>query len=118
MLAKPLFRHAASWMTGLAETCAATAFAQDWYGVLHAGKGWKSPADMEFSITANVPAVGNFEGGYEAELDYDSGLGVGVALGRAFGNGQLEGELGYRTSKIGGFEAPPATVKVNGVLRF
>lgn len=45
-------------------------------------------------------------------MDYDSGWGVGVALGRAFGNWRLEGEPGYRTSKIGGFEVQDVMVEV------
>lgn len=114
MSANPLFRHAAAWMAGLAATCAATAFAQDWYGALHIGKGWKSPAHVDHAVT-NVPMPAwspwrEFDSSYNAEMDYDSGWGLGAALGRAFGNWRLEGELGYRTSKIDDFHVQEMTI--------
>ena len=87
----------------------AFAFAQDWYGALHAGKGWKSPSDMTMPFDLTVNPAENFPdnqfvGSYEGDLRYKSGWGVGVALGRAYGNWRVEGELGYRTSKISGFD--------------
>ena len=94
---------------------AAQASAQDWYGALHGGKGWKNPAHMDFTVTTALPETlpwDELDGTYEADLDYDSGWGVGAALGRAFGNWRLEGELGYRVSKIGGFEVQGVMIEV------
>ena len=93
----------------------ASAFAQDWYGALHVGKGWKSPADMTMPFDLAAPSTENFPdnrfvGSYEGDLKYKSGWGVGAALGRAYGNWRVEGELGYRASKISGFEASPDEV--------
>ena len=91
------------------------ALAQDWYGALHVGKGWKSPAHMDFTVTRALPETlpwDELDGIYEADLDYDSGWGVSAALGYTFGNWRLEGELGYRTSKIGGFEVQDIMVEV------
>ena len=80
------------------------ASAQDWYSALHVGKGWKQPAHMDFNAPSfRHPSVGLVvDPTYEADLDYDSGWGIGGALGRSFGNWRLEGELGYRKSDIGG----------------
>ena len=96
----------------LASTFAA---AQDWYGALHVGKGWKSPADMDFTVTTALPETlpwDELDGIYQAELDYDSGWGIGGALGRTYGDWRLEGELGYRASDIGGFEVQDVMVEV------
>ena len=85
----------------------ASAAARDWYGALHVGKGWKDPAHMAFAVTMTLPEEApwdEFDGTYKADLEYDSGLGIGAAVGRAFGNWRLEGELSYRVSKIDGFE--------------
>lgn len=85
----------------LAVAFCGSAWAQDWYGALHLGKGWKSPAHLEHSVLA----AGLFPFDFEADLDYDSGFGFGVSVGRSFSdNWRLEAELGYRKSKIGGFE--------------
>ena len=92
------------------------ASAQDWYGALHVGKGWKDPAHMDFTVTTPLPETlpwDELHGVYEADLDYDSGWGVGVAAGRAFGNWRLEGELGYRASDIGGFEVKGVMLEVS-----
>ena len=105
----------------------ALAVAQDWYGALHVGKGWKNPAHLEFTVTSALPEWvpwDELDSAYTADLDYDSGWGFGAALGRGFGNWRLEGELGYRTSKIGGVEvldlmveARPSSIPVPPELR-
>ena len=92
----------------------AFAAAQGWYGALHVGKGWKNPAHMDFTVTTALPETlpwDELDGTYKADLDYDSGWGLGAALGYTFGNWRLEGELGYRASKIGDFEVQDVLVE-------
>lgn len=104
-------------LIGSAALSLASAFAsaQDWYGALHVGKGWKSPADMTGNINTTIRlAIGesSITGDYNGELDYDSGYGLGGALGRSFGNWRLEVEFGYRRAKIGGFNVHPDDIRV------
>ena len=115
MQSGPLLRHATTLMAGLAVACTATAFAQDWYGALHGAKGWKDPANVEHTVAGSLEGFGlpweGFDGAYQADLDYDSGWGVGAAVGRAYGDWRIEGELGYRASKIDGFQAHDLTLE-------
>jgi opacity protein-like surface antigen len=56
-------------------------------------------------VSANIGwammADGNVSGpGFSEELEYDSGLTFGGALGNNFGNGRIEGEVAYQTNDI------------------
>ena len=87
--------------------------AQDWYGALHVGKGWKRPAHVTHTVGLTLPDTlpwDELDGDFDADLDYDSGWSVGAAWGRAFGNWRLEGELGYRASKISNFDVQAVRV--------
>ena len=102
-----MLRKSMALICGATLAMASASAAQDWYGALHVGKGWKEPAHTTFAVTMTLPEAApwdEFDGTYKADLEYDPGVGVGAAVGRAFGNWRLEGELGYRASKIGGFE--------------
>ena len=55
--------------------------------------GWAMMAD------GNVSGVDN-HGPFSEELEYDSGLTFGGALGNNFGNGRIEGEVAYQTNDI------------------
>ena len=109
-----MLRKATHWIAGAALAMVpAFAVAQDWYGALHVGKGWKRPAHVTHTVGLTLPDTlpwDELDGEYDADLDYDSGWSVGAAWGRAFGNWRLEGELGYRASKISNFDVQDVRV--------
>ena len=109
-----MLRKPASWIACAALALTpAFAVAQDWYGALHVGKGWKRSAHVMHTVKLTLPDTLPWEemdGEYDAALDYDSGWSIGAAVGRTFGDWRLEGELGYRASKIDHFEGQDVRV--------
>ena len=116
----------------LASTAAAAQGWRDWYGALHVGKGWKDSVRLDdftmASIVRDTPAQPSpwdvIDTTHQADMDYDSGWSIGAAVGRAFGDWRLEGELGYRASEIDSLKvrdvmvaARPSTVPLPPELR-
>ena len=111
-----MLRKSTHWIACAALAMApAFAAAQDWYGALHVGKGWKRAAHTGHTVIAALPEGlpwNELDGAYDAALDYDSGWGVGAAVGRAFGDWRLEGELGYRVSRIDNFHVQDLAIEL------